>query len=164
MSVDGRDQHSAADALRGPLPLVGPVGLGGLGLLHVAWAMGWRWPGGSDEAWAERVAGTTEMPTVAETWSAAVVLLGAAGVVGAANSHAARLRPMRRVVRLAAWGAAGVLIGRSVFFLPADLSGRAGIFNKLDMTVYAPLSAFLGTSIAASLRRTAREARSGDRD
>ena len=30
-----------------------PVTLVSLGALHVDWAMGWRWPGGSDRAFAE---------------------------------------------------------------------------------------------------------------
>ncbi|WP_069111677.1 DUF3995 domain-containing protein [Jiangella alba] len=136
---------------------MGPVGLGGLGLLHAAWALGWRWPGGSDEAWAERIGGSTEMPTKAETWTMAVVLAGAAGVVAASTSSALRPPLLRRGVRLAAWGGSAVLIGRALYFLPQDLTGEPGVFNKLDLAVYAPLSATLGICIANGLRRSAHE-------
>jgi hypothetical protein len=135
-------------------------GLGGLGLLHAAWALGWRWPSGSDEAWAERIGGSTEMPTDAEIWMMALILISGSGVVAASTSNSLRPGRVRRLLRLAAWGGSAVLIGRALYFLPQDVTGDPGIFNKLDLTVYAPLSATLGVCIATSLRRSAHAAAS----
>ncbi len=156
MSVATNTLHLPAVERRGSLlELVGPVGLGILGVLHAAWALGWRWPGGSDDAWAERLSGSTELPSVTATWGMAVGLLGAAGAVATANSHTLRPGRVRKSFRLAAWGIAAGLLGRAAFFLPSDLTGDTGIFGKLDLAVYAPTSAVLGISIAGSLRRTA---------
>lgn len=143
---------------QGVVELVGPVGLGGLGLLHAAWALGWRWPGGSDEAWAERIGGSTEMPTDAATWMMALALISGSGVVMASTSSTLRPGRVRRLLRLAAWSGSAILIGRALYFLPQDVIGVPGIFNKLDLTVYAPLSATLGVCIATSLRRSAHAA------
>ncbi|NYI80257.1 DUF3995 domain-containing protein [Nocardioides panzhihuensis] len=153
-----KNRRTAARRRLSAVEIVGPVGLGGLGLLHAAWALGWRWPGGSDEAWAERLGGTTEMPTDAETWMMALVLIGGSGVVAASSSDTLRPPLVRRLVRFAAWGGSAALIGRALYFLPQDLAGDPGIFDKLDLTVYAPLSATLGICIATSLRRSTRRA------
>ncbi|PSL07034.1 uncharacterized protein DUF3995 [Haloactinopolyspora alba] len=156
MSDITKQNPNTSGPRRSALELVGPAGLAGLGAVHAAWALGWRWPGGTDEAWAERLAGSPEMPSTAATWAMALGLTGAAGAVSAAHSR--RLRPGRlhTAARLASWGMAAGLLGRSVYFLPSDLTGDTTIFDRLDLTVYAPLSAFLGVSIAAGLRHTAR--------
>ncbi len=61
------------------LDRIGPIGLGGAAALHVAWAFGRRWRGGSDRAWAELIGGTTKLPTAAET-SDVTALLSVAAV------------------------------------------------------------------------------------
>lgn len=141
-----------SDAVR----LVGPVGLGALGAMHAAWALGWRWPGGTDEAWAERIAGSTELPTAAQTWMMALVLFGGAAVVTTSTSSSLRTGTARKLLRTASWGGAAVLLARALYFLPQDFAHDRGVFNKLDLAVYAPLSATLGLCIAWSLRRSVR--------
>ena len=85
------------------------------------------------------------------------VLAGAAGVVVIATGRErSRLpRPLRRGVRLAGWATAGALLVRAVAFMPRHLGGDLDIFDKLDLTVYAPLCVVLGGSIVMSLRATA---------
>lgn len=141
---------------RDHLEWVGPVGLTSLGVVHAAWALGWRWPGGTDEAWAERLSGSPEAPSAAATWVVALGLTGAAGAVAMANAPGLRSGWLRTSARLVSWGMAAGLLGRAVYFLPSDLTGDTDIFDRLDLAVYAPLSAALGISIASSLRRTAR--------
>ena len=46
-----------------------PTALTGLAALHAAWALGWRWPGGSDRELAERVVGPgAELPQPEMIW------------------------------------------------------------------------------------------------
>jgi hypothetical protein len=54
-----------------------PAALSGLAALHAAWALGWRWPGGSDRAWADRVIGAgAGVPPDAASWSVAACSSG----------------------------------------------------------------------------------------
>lgn len=149
-----KSRGTSARGGRGAIELIGPVGLGGIGAVHAAWALGWRWPGGTDEAWAERIGGSTEMPTATATWTMALLSFAGSGVVAASTSSHLRPGTARRLLRIASWGGSVVLLARALYFLPQDLAGDRGVFNTLDMTVYAPLSAALGTCIAASLRST----------
>jgi hypothetical protein len=129
-----------------------PTVLGALAALHAAWALGWRWPGGDDRAFAERVVGhgATEVPPAAATWAVAVALLAAAGIVaGAAASDDRRLR-------LATLGIAAVLAARGALFIPLDLVGGVDdVYERLDLAIYSPLCLALAAGGAAVAIRPA---------
>lgn len=124
-----------------------PATLAGLGALHAAWALGWRWPGGSDRALAERVlgGGATELPPEWATWSVAAALGGAAAIVRTAASG----EPSAAVRRLA-WGVAGVFLLRGAGSPPIDLiRGLDGLYERLDLAIYSPLCLALGVGATA---------------
>jgi len=126
-----------------------PTALTGLAALHAAWALGWRWPGGSDRELAERVVGPgAELPQPEMIWAVASLLAVAAGSVRAAAGGA------RGPVRAAAWGVAGVLTARGLIAIPVDLAGGLEpIFNRLDLALYSPLALGLGLGTAWVLTR-----------
>jgi len=127
-----------------------PGALVGLAALHAAWALGWRWPGGSDRELAERVlSGGTELPPEWATWAVALALTGAAVVVrGAASTEPPPL------VRRLAWGVAGVFLIRGAASPPMDLiRGSDGLYERLDLAIYSPLCLVLGAGTAALARR-----------
>ena len=132
-----------------------PVALTGIAALHAAWALGWRWPGGSDRAFADRVVGEgAALPPEAATWAVTGLLLGAAGVVGATGRCAGSMP-----VRAAALGVAGVMLGRGAVGLALDVAGGFGTtYQRLDATIYSPLCVALGAGTLAVL--TPRRARS----
>lgn len=138
---------SAASAVLVPATLVGLAGL------HVAWALGWRWPGGSDREFVARVVGNraTEVPPVAATWAVAVALLGAAGIVRAA----AATETASRGLRVATWGIAGAFLARGAISIPVDLvRGFDEPYERLDLTIYSPLCLALGGATAVLARGT----------
>ena len=130
-----------------------PAALAGIAALHAAWALGWRWPGGSDRAFADRVVGEgAGMPPEPATWAVAGVLLAAAGLVGAAG-RGARAVP----VRAGALGVAGVLLARGSAGLALDVAGGFGtIYQRLDTAIYSPLCLALGAGTLAALETPGR--------
>lgn len=87
-----------------------PTTLTACAALHAAWALGWRWPGGSDQAFAEHVfsertrvrLGSGGVVPVAATWAVALALLGSAAIVGTVGTGT-----RSRALRGAAWGVSG---------------------------------------------------------
>jgi hypothetical protein len=132
-----------------PACLVVPAALGAIAAIHAAWALGWRWPGGSDKALAERVVGAgAELPPEPAVW-AVVALLGAAATVVAAVGAGRR----GRLLRAATWTVAGALIARGALFIPVDLiGGLDSIYARLDLALYSPLSLALGLGAAVVAR------------
>jgi hypothetical protein len=123
-----------------------PATLAALAGLHAAWALGWRWPGGDDRAFAERIIGhgVTEAPPAAATWAVAGALLAAAGIVGAA----ARRDDHR--LRVASAAVAAVFAARGALFIPLDLAGGLDeIYDRLDLAIYSPLCLALAAGAAA---------------
>jgi len=136
-----------------------PAVLLGLSGLHAAWALGSPWPAASRRELAERVFTQTEMgkldggmPPAAATWAVAGGLAGMAGAVAAA---AAGVRSRR--LRRATWAIAAIFGARSVAYLPSDLArgGPSDAYQRLDLTVYAPLCAAISAGTAAVARRAA---------
>ncbi|GAB4583897.1 DUF3995 domain-containing protein [Nocardia sp. IFM 10818] len=121
--------------------------LAGIAGIHVAWALGWRWPGHDDATLAQRVVGpNSELPSAGLTYVVAGLLVAAAGAVGAATVDD------RRLPRLAAWGVAGVLGARGVAGAgSAAAAGFDEIYWTLEAAVYAPLCLALaaGAGLAA---------------
>ena len=154
----GRDSGRSPVSYRlfRPARIVVPAALGTIAAIHAAWALGWRWPGGTDEALGERVVGAgAELPAEPLVWAVAVILGGAATVVAAVGAGR-----RERFLRAATWSVSGVLIARGALFIPVDLiSGLDSIFAKLDLTLYSPLCIALGLG-AAIVARGPREARS----
>lgn len=143
--------QSGLDRLAGLSAVAVPSTLAGLAALHAAWALGWRWPGGSDRAFAERVLGTdaTEPPPAVATWAVALALLGAAAIVGTAGSE-----DRSRIHHLATLGIAGVFLARGAISIPVDLyRGLDGPYERLDLAIYSPLCLTLGAGTAAVARR-----------
>jgi hypothetical protein len=129
-----------------------PAVLTALAALHAAWALGWRWPGGDDRAFAERVIGhgATEAPPAAASWAVAVALLAAAGIVAAAATSGGRR------MRLATLVVAGVFAARGALSIPLDLAGGVDeIYERLDLAIYSPLCLGLAAGAAAVARRPA---------
>ncbi|MGH2823592.1 MAG: DUF3995 domain-containing protein, partial [Thermoleophilaceae bacterium] len=94
-----------------------PGTLAGLAALHGAWALGWRWPGSSDQELADYVVGYgAGLPSAGLTWAVAALLLAAAATVRAGANGA------RGPVRKAAWGVSGVLLARGLVSIPIDLA------------------------------------------
>jgi hypothetical protein len=132
-----------------PAGIVVPVVLGAIAVVHAAWALGWRWPGGTDEALAERVVGAgAELPPVPIVWVVAAALATAAAVIAAA---AAGRR--ERVLRAGTWCIAGVLVARGALYAPIDLvGGLDSIYARLDLALYSPLCVALGLGAAVVAR------------
>lgn len=135
---------SAAARLCGVLV---PLALAAVAGIHATWALGWRWPGGTDERFAERVLDTPELPPIAAVWAVVLALLVAAGIV-----RAAVVGVRHRLVRLAVWGVFGALLGRALMGLPDYLlNGVDRVYARLDLAVYSPLCLLLalGTAVVA---------------
>jgi Protein of unknown function (DUF3995) len=140
-------------------PLAAGV-LAALAALHAAWALGWRWPGGSDRELAERVLGASErerlrdltgreLPPEPAVWAVAATLLTASGIVASAATGA---RP--RALRRATWAIAGVLVARGAYGISAALNGGVDeLYERLDLTLYSPLCLGLGGVTAAVAAR-----------
>lgn len=141
----------ATDRLARTSAVAVPCSLVGLAGLHVAWALGWRWPGGSDREFAERVLGHgADVPPAAATWAVAVALLASAGIVGTAAAGTTS-----RTLRLATWGVSGAFLARGALFIPVDLArGFDQIYERLDLAIYSPLCLALGAGTAALARRS----------
>lgn len=121
-----------------------PVALAGIAAVHAGWALGWRWPGGTDEAFAERVMGSGELPPEWASWAVAGLLACAAGMVRATAGGSDST-----VLRAGAWTVAGVLLARGAFGMGASAaSGLDSIYARLDVAVYSPLCLALGAGTA----------------
>jgi Protein of unknown function (DUF3995) len=136
---------------RDPLGWIVPGTLAAIAALHAAWALGSRWPGGSDQALADHVVGQgAELPPDWLTWLVAALLFTSAAVVRAAAGGA------RGRLRLAAWAVAGVLLARSAVYVPIDLAGGLDdIYSRLDLAIYSPLCLALGAGTVRLLTRAA---------
>lgn len=143
-------ENRSPDRLERTLGVAVPVTLAGIAAVHAAWALGWRWPGGSDEAFAERVMGNSELPPEWATWAVAGVLGGAAGMVRATARGSAST-----VWRAGSWTVAGVLLARGAGGMGVSAaSGLGSIYARLDAAVYSPLCLALGTGTALVAERT----------
>lgn len=131
-----------------------PTGLVAIAALHAAWAIGWRWPGGSDREFAETVGGPgAELPSPAATWAVAGALTTTSSLVAAA----ARPEP-GRLVRAGTWTVAAVLLARGLIGPVTDFAGGLDDrFERLDLLLYSPLCLALGAGAAL----VAREASGG---
>jgi hypothetical protein len=127
-----------------------PGALVALGGIHAAWALGWRWPGGDDAAFAERVVGNgAELPPVWATWTVAAAMV-AAGVVVHRARHGAGGR-----ARTAAWGVAAIFTARGLLFIPIDLAGGVERpYDPLDLAIYSPTALAIGLGTAWLLRNS----------
>jgi hypothetical protein len=127
-----------------------PGALTALAGLHAAWALGWRWPGGDDAAFAERVVGNgAELPPVWATWAVAAALAGSAVVVRRAANGA------RGRVRVAAWAVAATFTARGLLLIPIDLVGGVeGPYEPLDLAIYSPTALAIGLGTAWLLEHT----------
>jgi hypothetical protein len=117
-----------------------PAALAAISALHAAWALGWRWPGGSDAAFVERVVRNGKLPPAAACWAVAGLLATAAGIVRAdARGSASTL------VRSGTWTIATVFLARGSSSLAYDaVKGLGTTYRRYDATIYSPLSLALG--------------------
>lgn len=132
-----------------PCAVVVPVALAAIAAIHAAWAIGWRWPGGSDNALAERVVGSgAELPPKTAIWAVAVLLGGAAASVAAVGAGRGE-----RALRVATWSLAGILAVRGALSIPIHLVGGLNtVYARLDLAIYSPLSLALGVGAAIVAR------------
>jgi uncharacterized protein DUF3995 len=127
-----------------------PGALVALGGIHAAWALGWRWPGGDDAAFAERVVGNgAELPPAWATWTVAAAMVAAGFVVHrAAHGADGRVRP-------AAWAVAAIFTARGLLFIPIDLAGGVERpYDPLDLTIYSPTALAIGLGTTWLLRNS----------
>lgn len=125
-----------------------PAGLTVLAALHAAWGLGWRWPGGSDSAFAERVIGTGELPPDWAIWTVAGLLLGAAGVVRTASTTNSSVP-----VRAGALAVGATLLARGGLGLATSLAGGLDtIYQRLDLGIYSPVCLVLGAGTLVAVR------------
>jgi hypothetical protein len=125
-----------------------PGALVALGGIHAAWALGWRWPGGDDAAFTERVVGNgAELPPAWATWTVAAAMVAAGAVVHrAAHGAGRRVRP-------AAWAVAAIFTARGLLFIPIDLAGGVERpYDPLDLAIYSPTALAIGIGTAWLLR------------
>ncbi len=151
-SLDRRRQTPVSRQAARMAGVAVPAALAGIGAIHAAWALGWRWPGGSDQALAERVVGHgASLPSAALTWAVTGLLVVAAGAVA---TTAARNRASdHRLARVATWGVAGVLVFRGMVMIPLDLVGGIDtLYDRLDLTIYSPLCLALAAGASAVAR------------
>jgi Protein of unknown function (DUF3995) len=113
-----------------------PATIAGVAVVHGAWAAGWHWPGGSEEALAQRVlsSSSTAMPPGALTWLVAGIFAASAAAV-AATARGAGGRRARR----ATWATAGVFAARGVLGPLSDAFTGMGTYERLDLAIYSPL-------------------------
>jgi hypothetical protein len=128
-----------------------PAAFVGLAGLHAGWALGWRWPGGSDDAFAERVVSNGDLPPEWATWAVAGLLLAAAATVRAVARGVEG-----PLVRAGAWTIATVLVARGTGFFVYDVAkGFDTVYTRLDAAIYSPLSLALGLGAGLAARRGA---------
>jgi hypothetical protein len=134
---------------RDPLASIVPGTLVAIAAVHAAWALGWRWPGGSDQALADHVVGHgARLPPDWLTALVAGTLVAGAAIVRAGAGGAGGR------VRQAAWGVAGVLLARGAVYPPIDLAGGVNdTYARLDLAIYSPLCLALGAGTVRLLRR-----------
>jgi hypothetical protein len=94
---------------------------------------------------------TGRLPPVPLTWTVAVGLVAAAGIVRAAGAGASP------AVRAAGWVVSAVFLARGAVSIPADLAGGPeDAYQRLDLAIYSPLSLTLGAGTAAVLTSSRR--------
>jgi hypothetical protein len=132
-----------------PAGILVPAALGAIAAIHAAWALGWRWPGGTDDALADRVVGAgAELPPEPVVWAVAA-LLAAGGAAVAAVAAGRR----ERFPRAATWTVASVLTVRGALYIPVDLAdGLRSTYSQLDLALYSPLCLALGLGAAVVAR------------
>lgn len=126
--------------------------LAGIGGLHVAWARGSSWPFPDRERLAAAVAGVEsgDFAPPGVTYVVSGLLLGAAGLLVAAEHGPASVRPL---ARLGSSVAGAVLLGRGAVGLarPGLLpAGDVAPFARLNRGLYSPLCLALGVAVGST--------------
>ena len=130
--------------------ILAAVTYGGLALLHIYWAFGGYWPGRSEESLARTIVGGPpgmRMPSPLACLGVALVLIGAAWVVLAANNMVESI-VSPAVCRVLALVGAFILLLRGVggFFevrFRPDIRGSR--YERLNLRLYSPV--FLALSL-----------------
>lgn len=148
-TVSLQRQTSLVDRLVRPAAVLVPAALGAIAAVHAAWALGWRWPGHSDDTLADRVVGAgAKLPPDLVMWAMAALVGGAATVVGAVGAGR-----RERLLRAATWSLAAILFARGALSIPMDLlGGLRSQFARLDLAIYSPLCLALGAGAAIVAR------------
>ncbi len=132
---------------------VAVAGLGGLSLLHGAWAAGSTWPAADAEGLADLVVGRRPFPGPAATGVVAGRLGVIAGAVAAVRptSDPSDGAPGPQVVRLLCRSAALVLVvrgGGGLVVSAAGLGEASDRFRRWDLRLYSPAALGLGAATA----------------
>jgi len=133
-----------------PIGLALVVTLAGIGLIHLAWALGMNWPGTDPVSRAAFVVGTTNVALLGFAgWSAiAVCFFAAVGVVWIGQQPI--IHPLRALV---AYGGYAVLItvfglrGLAPYITHIFDYARSTPFYGLNRRYYAPLCIALATGL-----------------
>jgi hypothetical protein len=128
--------------------IVAAVIYGGLALLHIYWGFGGYWPGRSEESLARSIVGGPpgmRMPSPLVCLGVALVLIGAAWVVLAANDMVESIASLA-VCRVLALMGAVILLLRGVggfFEVRFRPLIRGSPYERLNTILYSPLSVVL---------------------
>jgi Protein of unknown function (DUF3995) len=128
------------------LRAVAVAGLGGVAVLHAAWARGSSFPARDRSSLADRVAGRETMPGALPCLAVAGALTAAAAVVGGAPVRRRRAAVAATSAALLARGAVGLAAGMPT---PSE-SPR---FRRLDRALYSPACLVLGAAALTGLRK-----------
>jgi hypothetical protein len=129
--------------------------LAAIGLLHLAWAFGLRWPANDEAGLVATVIGRTRgggMPPRPLTLAVAGAILAAATLVAAVSAHAV---PAHFVATaLFAYGALDLVFlarGLSGYAAPVWRHTEGTAFHRLNQLYYSPLCLLIAAGLTANL-------------
>jgi hypothetical protein len=141
--------------------MIGPLALGltallaAIGLLHLAWAFGLRWPGKDEASLVATVIGRTRggrMPSRPLTVLVAGAILAGAALVVLVGQPG--LPPALAVLVLAAYAALDLVFmarGLSGYVAPVWRHTEGTPFHRLNQLYYSPLCLLIAAALTANL-------------
>lgn len=139
----------------GPLALVLTVVLAAIGLIHLAWAFGLRWPARDEAGLVATVIGRTRdgrMPSRPLTILVAAAILAAAALVAAVSRNAVPARFVAAALfAYAALDLIFMLRGLSGYVAPMWRHTEGTPFHRLNQRYYSPLCLLIAAGLSANL-------------
>nr|MEA2799834.1 hypothetical protein [Phenylobacterium sp.] len=138
-----------------PLALALTLLLAAIGLLHLAWAFGLRWPGKDEASLVARVIGRTRsgrMPSRSLTILVAGTILAGATIVVLIGQPG--LPPGLAILTVAAYAALDLVFmlrGLSGYIAPVWRHTEGTPFHRLNQLYYSPLCLLIAAGLTANL-------------
>jgi hypothetical protein len=139
----------------GPLALALTLLLAAIGLLHLAWAFGLRWPGRDEAGLVAKVIGRTRggrMPSRPLTVMVAGAILAGAAIVVLIGQPG--LPPSLAILVVAAYAALDLVFmlrGLSGYVPPIWRHTEGTPFHRLNQLYYSPLCLLIAAGLTANL-------------